>query len=104
MTGEEHAARVRPFLSKFERSRLDDLSPGSKKRIKLLNRLAHGYERVLDWRLASGTGGDGPAIAELMIAEGAAPTCYAACRSSRETRPRAFRPFWRSTASTQSRY
>ena len=79
MTGDEHAARVRPFLSKYERARLDDLAPGSKKRAKLLQRLCHGYEEALDWRLASGAAGGPAEIARRMKALGAGATCYALC-------------------------
>ena len=80
MTGDEHATRVRPFLSNYERARLDGLSPGSKKRVKLLHRLCHGYEEALDWRLASGVVPGTPAeVARRMEARGAGSTCYVLC-------------------------
>jgi hypothetical protein len=76
MTGEEHATRVRPFLSRYERARLDDLAPGSKKRTRLLNRLCHGSEDALDWRRAEAAAGGAREIAARIKALGGSSTCY----------------------------
>jgi hypothetical protein len=82
MTGEEHAARIRPFLSKYERARADDLAPGSKRRLKLVHRLCHRFTEALDWRLvqpiaAASQSPEG--IARQLRTAGAESTCYVLC-------------------------
>jgi hypothetical protein len=76
MTGEEHAARLRPFLTE----RFEDLSLGSKNRTRLLNRLCHRYEDVLNWKLARPNPDHTPeAIGKRLAALGATSTCYVLC-------------------------
>ncbi len=78
----DHDAWILPFLSKAARARFSNLHPGSKPRTKLLNRLCHDYETILDWRIAAPL----PAVeqsTELVLARlrklGAGPTCYVLC-------------------------
>jgi hypothetical protein len=48
----DHAALIRPFLSRSARARFTDLDPGTKNRARLLHHLCHDYESTLDWRIA----------------------------------------------------
>lgn len=73
----DHAGLLRPFLASRWRSRYDNIRPDSRRRTELINKLAHGYAEVLDWRYAR------PAAATALEAElsglGAAARCYCLC-------------------------
>jgi hypothetical protein len=80
----DHAALIRPFLSRAARARFDNIDPGSKKRSKLLHRLCHEYESILDWRLAqpiAPTDQTAAAIAALLREMGSGGSCYVLCIS-----------------------
>lgn len=78
----DHAALIRPFLSRGARARFDKIDPGTKKRSRLIHRLCHEYESTLDWRAAQLIP---PAeqsvelIAPLLRKLGAGRTCYVLC-------------------------
>ena len=80
----DHAALIRPFLSREARARFTDVDPGTKKRARLLNRLCHDYESTLDWRMAQLIA---PAeqthelIAPLLKTRGASRVCHVLCCS-----------------------
>jgi hypothetical protein len=80
----EHAALIRPFLSRGARARFTEIDPGAKKRARLLHRLCHDYESTLDWRIAHPIPTAeqtveliGPLLRNL----GAGRTCYVFCFS-----------------------
>jgi hypothetical protein len=80
----DHAALIRPFLSRDARARYTELASGAKKRARLIDRLCHGYESTLDWRLAQAiptSEQTAEAIAHLLKRLGAGETCYVLCAS-----------------------
>jgi hypothetical protein len=80
----DHAAIVRPFLSTHARATFANIEPDSKKRAKLLHRLCHRYQSVLDWRLAHPippAEQTVDAITAQLRRLGAGETCYALSNS-----------------------
>src|SRR5688500_5336819 len=78
----DHAALIRPFLSRDSRPRYTDVAPGTKKRVKLINRLCHDYESTLDWRLAQPiptAEQTAESIVPLLRKLGAGEMCYVLC-------------------------
>jgi hypothetical protein len=81
-----HGKLLRPFLERSVRPQFAEINPESKKRVRLLNRLAHQYETTLDWRFAQPIP---PAeqtpdrITKLLRNHGATATCYVLCCSDR---------------------
>jgi hypothetical protein len=81
----EHLAGIQRFLSRDSRARFEEFPVGSRLRSRLLNRLCHGYESILDWRIAQpiASAEQSPeAVWELLRARGAGRTCYALCTKS----------------------
>jgi hypothetical protein len=79
----DHAGLLRPFLASRFRSRYGEVPPGSPRRAELLNKLAHRYLEVLDWRYAGPLLPLAPpALAAELCRLGAAGHCYCLCTSS----------------------
>ena len=80
----DHAALIRPFLSRGARARFTDIDPGTSKRARLLNRLCHDYESTLEWRIAQpipAAEQTAESIASRLRKLGAERTCYVLCAS-----------------------
>jgi hypothetical protein len=81
----DHAALIRPFLSREARARFDEIDPGAPKRTRLLNRLCHDYESTLDWRTVQpipAAEQTAELIAPFLRKLGAGRTCYVLCSSA----------------------
>jgi hypothetical protein len=81
--GPDHAGLLRPFLARRFRSRYADVTPGSRHRSELLNKLAHRYAELLDWRYAGPATPLPPAaLAGELRGLGSAARCYCLCAPS----------------------